>query len=196
MSRRTFCAAAASGALLGMTGCAISEMGRYPWRDYDEHVDALLISANGNDLVVLGQQFHYVFTNVPMIAKVISSSFHRQVTVRFGVFYVAANNQVSGGYVLTAPASLSAGQTEEATRLGYIRGPSGVLTLEGRLAGTRYAGTKINLDGQNTLTRSHDISVKESVDGHAPSATPLTQSGDGKLHLFQFLLVFLFLWAS
>ncbi len=196
MSRRAFCATTASGALLGLSGCSILSAGRYPWRHYDEHVDALLISANGNDLVVLGQQFHYVFTNVPTISKLIASSFHGQVRVQFSQFQVNAKNRVIGGYTLTAPDTLTAAQVDEANRLGYVRGPGGVLTLNGTLVGTRHAGITLKLDGVNALKRSHDISVQEAIDGNAPSATPLSQSGNGKLYLFEFLLVVLFLWAS
>ncbi len=186
------CRAALIAALFLAGGCVTSEL--YKTRDYTETLDAVMVSADEQWMVVLTPDHHYVFPLPDVLRKTFAAEFHEQVGARFDGFHVGATQGVSGQYRLYIK---NASEVDRAAALaaGY-QAEDGLLVFEETIAGTRYAANGLRVDESmqtQGLNQRYQIRVEESLRPHLLGlrtlVTPLAVMADGLLVIFSVPLV-------
>ena len=173
-------------------GCITSAVvgGGSNYDTYTEKAGSVLISADGKTLAVIGKEFHYLFDAPEAIKAVLQPELREVVEVSFFTFKVDANQRIAGGYVLRIGKNASPGQKDKALAAGFKANPSGDLSLNGTLAGTRYAANGIEATAASQKLRKEytiSVSVEKSAGAKAASTagkvllTPITLAADGVL---------------
>lgn len=157
---------------------------------YTETVDSVLVSADGKTLAVLGKDHHYLFDAPEAIKLLLQSDLRDVVEASFHTFSVDANQRISGGYFLRLGKDASPEQKEKAVAAGFKPLPTGALTYNGSLNGTRYAANGIQATAPSQKLRKTytiQISAEKSAGAKAASTagklllTPITLAADGVL---------------
>ena len=159
---------------------------------YTETVDSVLVSADGKTLAVLGQDYHYLFDAPPAIKLLLQPDLRDAVDVSFHAFSVDANQRIAGGYFLRLGKNASPEQQEKAMAAGFKALPSGELSYNGTLNGTRYAANGIQATAAaQKLRKTYTINISAEKTAGAKAAskagklllTPITLAADGVLIL-------------
>lgn len=161
-------------------------------RRYTEQVAQLLISQDRKQLVVLGDQYHYVFEAPADLLRLLESTLHARLSAAIGPFHVALDGSTQGGYRVFLPADLSADERELAQSLGFLaaEAPSTGWALERALKGKRYVvgNTFRAARSPHTLNRSYSVAVEaEEAPGQRTVeqlATPVAIASDGVLLIY------------
>lgn len=186
------CRAALIAVLFLAGGCVTSEL--YKTHEYTETLDAVMVSADEQWMVVLTPDHHYVFPLPEAVRKTFSAEFHEQVGARFDGFHVNALQGVSGQYRLYLK---NASEVDRAAALaaGYYA-EGNLLIFEESIAGTRYPANGLRVDETmqaQALNQRYQISVEESLRPHLLGlrtlVTPLAVMADGLLVIFSVPLV-------
>jgi hypothetical protein len=129
------------------------------WLLYDGFVSSVLLSQNGETLVIVGDAYHYIFDAPNAIAKTLSSNFRQFVAAEFGIFDVDLSQKITASYKL----SIRPERTEEARKsamlAGFTENLEGILVFEGALNGTRYSANHVMV---SALGREYVFVVTES----------------------------------
>ena len=170
-----------------LVGCT-SEMHRKAdaWKpSYIENVSSLLISSDGEKLVFIGKDFHYIFDSPKQIGKVLKSSVHQYVTAKFGNFRLHEDNHIVGAVTLVLSKSTPMGLRPEATELGFAKKVKEPV-LRVVLLGTRYkANNEIPKLNEEKLNKTYEVIIEEKpgalTQAATIAATPITLAADGVL---------------
>lgn len=186
--------AALIAALFFAGGCVTSKL--YESRDYTEKLDAVMLSADQQWMVVLTPDHHYVFPLPRVLRETFSAGFRAKVSASFEEFSVSSAQRVSGQYRLQVSGA-NAAERAAALAAGY-RAVDHTLVFDGQITGTRYAANGLRVDEslrQQTLNRGYRIKVNESLAPHLVAlrtmVTPLAVMADGMLVIFSVPLVLL-----
>lgn len=184
-------------AVLWLAGCVTSELYRNSGSRYREPVDQVMVSTDGQWLVVLTTQYHYIFAMPEVLRETFAADFYPQVEANFKGFEINSSDRISGTYRLQLSAQAAEAQQRAAQAIGYSRDGEQVV-FEGRLRGQRYASNGIGVDQSllhRRLNQLYYIDVTEKISPQALAArtlvTPLTVMADGALVLFSIPLVVL-----
>jgi len=187
-----FYRAALIAALFFAGGCVTSKL--YESRDYTETLDAVMLSADQQWMVVLTPKHHYVFPLPAVLRETFSAGFRTKVSASFDQFSVSSAQRVSGHYRLQI-SDANAAEREAALAAGY-RADDQTLVFDGQITGTRYAANVVRADEslrQQALNRDYRIKVSESLGPHVVAlrtlVTPLAVMADGMLVIFSVPLV-------
>lgn len=159
---------------------------------YTENVDSVLLSADGKTLAVIGKEHHYLFDAPEPLRLLLQSELRDVVQANFRTFMVDAQQRISGTYFLQLGKDATQEQKDEALAAGFKASPSGVLSYNGSLSGTRYAANGIQATTASQKLRKTytiTISAEKSAGSKAASTagklllTPITLAADGVLIL-------------
>ncbi|CAG9183812.1 hypothetical protein LMG23992_05091 [Cupriavidus laharis] len=185
--RRTFLALSAV-ALLSTSGCAtqalMKEANKQEYREYQETISQVLLTADGKKLVILGPTYHYIFDTPDGFAALLDSPLHPRLAATFSLFRVNVDADVEGrfGLVLNNP---SDDERQAASDLGF-KGPQTGVKRYFDLRGKRYAAGNFSMPASaKTLNQSYRIDVREALPKGGRQAlvlmTPVTMAVDGVL---------------
>ncbi len=190
--------------LLGLAGCASQSpnasdelsaanpaAARKP-RIYTEQVASLLISQDRKQLVVLGDQYHYVFEAPADLLRLLESTLKPRLSAAIGPFHVALDGSTQGGYQVFLPPDLSEDEAELAQSLGFAKSasetPGWFLTRP--LQGKRYVvgNTFRAARSPHLLNRAYTVTV-EALEAPGQKtveqlATPVAIASDGVLLIY------------
>lgn len=187
--RRHLLAMSVAGIAGLMNGCVTSAL--FKTSAYTERVSSVLISEDNTKLVVIGQNYHYIFEAPKVLVKTLQARFHKNVSAEIGSFGVDANGKVSGVLTLVLDGRASEQDRQDALALGYT---SKLLKSDSKyaseyrfeLTGARYkaGGVEPKLIAQKlNTTYSVYVTVAPSAFEQAGKVllTPVTVGIDGIL---------------
>lgn len=154
---------------MGIVGCTSSAIRR---ESYKESVSSVLISADGKSLVVMTQNFHYIFKTTPTLVQALKGSFHEFLVARFSDFRVVASGGITGNVSLGLLASAPDDAVEDAVKAGFSRTPKGALFVS-RLEGMRYQPGEIQPLETYKLNQSYEIEVLSEQRVETVTMTPV-----------------------
>ena len=182
---------------LGMTGCMTHELRTMARSDssYTEEVTSILMSEDGENIVFIGNDYHYVFDAPVELSNSLRSSFRKSLFAKFKEFRVDTHNQVVGKVTIVLDESASQDDKNEAIKIGYEERPISP-TLELSILGKRYSSGNVTIDRSGyKLNYTYQVKVLEergSLEKAAlTAATPITVLADGALFLIAVPLVIL-----
>lgn len=179
--------------VLSIGGCFTPML--YKPGTYDEAALAFLVTEDGARLVVLGEQYHYIFDDVsPSLREILLSPFNlRTVVVAvLANFYVDSDNVVTGDYYLSLSSDASDEQRKRAVAAGFAL-PT--YFLSGHLKGVRYSAKGFPLPSHTQIfAQRHEAQVRaERSKTTKILLTPVTVAADGVLILGGLALLLLIL---
>ena len=182
--RRLILLSGVMGAAGLLTGCLTNAL--FKNEEYTEDVSSVLISQDGETLVVIGKEHHYVFEAPRVIVQTLRSSFHASVVGAFGRFSVDSDGQTSGQYRLLLRKSAGEQDRADALAVGYESSEDGQLSFSGELRGVRYSAGGVRLPATaEKLNNTYRvlISAEQSTAKKAAKSllTPITVAVDGAL---------------
>lgn len=137
---------------------------KFIWGDksYREQINQFFIGADGRYVAMLGDEYHYVFSDNSGILKTILS-FKQQGVLTINVakshLKLYENNDVKGTLVMDGPFSiLDREDAKTLTRLGFKPDRHDRITVEMELTGRRYAAKYLNQNLAKVNT-SHVITI-------------------------------------
>jgi hypothetical protein len=185
MARKDFLKGALSSlTVLSVSGCFTPML--YEARPYNETASSFLVTEDGSRLVVLGEQYHYIFDDIsPSLKGILLSPLNLRTVVAATLanFYVNSDNVVTGDYSLLLSAEASDEQRKSAIRAGFVP-PD--LSLEGHLKGVRYSAENFPFSAAQTQLFAHRYTAIVRAERSKTAKillTPVTIAADGVLIL-------------
>lgn len=118
------------------SGCASKLTNEF---DYEERFDSLSISAAGDILVILGEQFDYVLRPPQPLIAALHSDLRRMLSASFLKFELDSPRDIKGEWNLVYLVKNSDEKAISLTRaLGFTSDGAGRYVLKGSIEGTRY----------------------------------------------------------
>jgi hypothetical protein len=179
--------------LLLLAGCATPGTGGPRPYSYRESVASIYVSQDRKSLVVLGDQYHYIFGVPPRLLEFLSSPLRPHFYPVFEGFFVEENRHISGSLYLTLtlrPADMSPEEKELAAGLGMRLPPgesgyevygSGYISLKG----DRFRANPmvVRHSAPDKLNQTYDINIGVRITQEQRQAelaqSPINQIGDG-----------------
>ena len=182
---------------IGTAGCMTYELRKMAKNDrsYSEEVTSVLMSEDGENIVFIGDDYHYIFDAPLELINSLSSSFRKSLFAKFKDFRVDIQSQVIGTVTIYLDESASQEDKNEAIKIGYEKRPDGP-ALELTIFGKRYNSGDVTIDNEGyRLNYTYQVKVLEergSLEKAAlTAATPITVLADGALWLVGVPLVIL-----
>jgi hypothetical protein len=176
---------------------------KYIWGDksYQERINQFFIGVDGRYVVLIGENYHYIFTdNSAVLKEVLSLSQQNVLAIDSKKTHLKldSKNEIKGDFVIEGPASLLPFQDLQILRsYGFFPDKNDNILIKTKLTGRRYAARYL---GQNvsSLKSPHVLSVYYSdsnlVKGVGKAAiTPIAVTLDavlliGKVAIYPFSL--------
>ena len=181
----------------GLTGCMTHDLRTMVKSDssYSEEVTSILMTKDGENIVFIGDDYHYVFDAPLELSDSLRSSFRKSLFAKFKDFRVDIQNKVVGTVTLTLDESASQDDKNEAIKIGYEKRPDGP-ALELTIFGKRYNSGDVTIDNAGyRLNYTYQVKVLEERGSFEKAAltaaTPITVLADGALWLVGVPLVIL-----
>mgnify|MGYP003704415217 CR=1 FL=1 len=184
--------AAASTLGGGLAGCAskaqVAEV------TYTENVSTLLLSADGKELVVLGEKYHYVFPAPQEIVRLEASPLKTSVVAIIDPFTVQPDGSLGGSYTLEFKPADAAAPEAALAELGFVKEADGRWLFHGALSGKRYliGNTLKQWRSQEKLQRTYTVTVRDLQSAHDRAAdklmSPVALASDGVFLIYFVLL--------
>lgn len=183
-------------ALLGTSGCAtkalMEQANKSEYRQYEETVSQVLVTADGKKLAVLSSTYHYIFDAPEGFAELLDSRIHQKLSAKFGLFQVNASGDVEG--LLTLVLSNPSDDERIASSAFGFTGSSTTIRRAIQMRGKRYSAGDFSMPASlKSLNQSYNVQVREELPKGGRQAlvlmTPLTMAVDGVLVLFAIPLV-------
>lgn len=190
MRRRKMMGLSAGLPLLGLSGCITARM--HEERTYSEKLLGVLISADKKSLVVVGEQYHYIFTAPSQVVAALDPQLQPGIeAASFQGFRVSANNSIEGRLLLQTRRDATPAQLLAARQAGFEE-RGGRMTAEALMQGNRYAvRDRMPLPLQK-LNRDYYVRVSEEASEATrvlkAAATPVTVAADGLFFIGAVLL--------
>ncbi|MBN3788244.1 hypothetical protein [Burkholderia sp. Ac-20353] len=193
-TRRRLLTAGMVAGSLALSGCFTRDLYEKKDKKYIESVSAFMITEDGKKLVVLGDQYHYIFDLPEQLRPVLMSSYRKSLRSSFYSFH-ADGSSVTGHYRTALPQDASAADRQAAVADGFAETKNGVV-LDGEISGKRYTANGF-APMQNTAAQAfnerYQVFITEPLSafdkGLRLLATPVTVAADGVLVLGGIVLV-------
>ena len=159
---------------------------------------SFLVTEDGSKLVVLGEQYHYIFADIsPSLTQVLGSQLRTVVAADLSNFRVTRDNVVTGDHTLHLSEQASDEQRRSAVEAGFVSpGP----TLSGHVNGVRYSAEGFpSPPVTQRFTRPYVVSITEEGESHVAAKillTPLTVAADGVIALGTVVLLLLLVYVG
>ncbi|AYQ38499.1 5-formyltetrahydrofolate cyclo-ligase [Burkholderia aenigmatica] len=192
MKRRTFLALPAAAASGMLAGCADFGPVTKAWMKdstYDETLSTFLITADGKQLVVLGQKYHYIFEMPPGLATVLTAPYRPKIHTAFNGFETHGDT-ITGRYAMRldySDAPTGSDVRERALADGFKQ-ESGYLASKGTISGKRYLPNDVTPSSvPQAFNRPYHVTVTDKLTavGHGAklALSPIAMAADGALGL-------------
>lgn len=192
MKRRTFLALPAVAASGILAGCADFGPATKAWMkdsEYDETLSTFLITADGKQLVVLGQKYHYIFEMPPGLATVLTAPYRPKIHTAFNDFETHGD-AITGRYTmrLDYPDAPTGSDVRERALADGFKKDHGYLTSEGTISGKRYLPNDVTPSSvPQAFNRPYHVTVTDKLTavGHGAklALSPIAMAADGALGL-------------
>ncbi|WP_235995753.1 MULTISPECIES: 5-formyltetrahydrofolate cyclo-ligase [Burkholderia] len=192
MKRRTFLALPAVAASGMLAGCADFGPATKAWMkdsEYDETLSTFLITADGKQLVVLGQKYHYIFEMPPGLATVLTAPYRPKIHTAFNDFETHGD-AITGRYTmrLDYPDAPTGSDVRERALADGFKKDHGYLTSEGTISGKRYLPNDVTPSSvPQAFNRPYHVTVTDKLTavGHGAklALSPIAMAADGALGL-------------
>lgn len=191
MNRRLFLLYGTTTACAALGGCVTPAL--FKDKEYNEKITSFMISADGKKLVVLGEQYHYIFDMPEKLLPVLKSDYRTHLNSSFDGFHVDGS-VVTGYYSLRLRDNAPTEERQQATADGFKSILHGELYFSGDIQGTRYSAAdfeqKLTAQSFNQDYLVHVTETLSPLDkGVRMLATPITVAADGALLLGGVLLI-------
>ncbi|MGU7773944.1 hypothetical protein ACV229_27665 [Burkholderia sp. MR1-5-21] len=188
MMRRRLLAAGMIASSFALSGCFTSDLYERKDKQYLESVSAFMITEDGKQLVVLGEQYHYIFDMPDKLRPVLLSGYRKSLRSSFYSFY-ADGSAVTGRYQTALPRNASA-ETQQAAAADGFKDDGNGLALNGEISGKRYSANgfaQVQKTAALPFNERYQVSITEPLSafdkGLRLLATPVTVAADGVLVL-------------
>lgn len=183
MRRRQLLSLAAGLPLASLGGCITSQM--HQDRQYNEILRGVLISADKKTLVVVGDEYHYIFDAPRALLAVLDPELQPGIeAASFQSFTVDAANRIRGKLVLRTRQDATPAQRQRAVVAGFVSSDMRMV-IELPMQGERYASRGDAPLPMQKLNRDYAVSVTEEAGPGKKmlkaAATPVTVAADGVL---------------
>ena len=176
-----------------------------PTKSYQEKVETFLMSEDKEQLIVIGEKYHYIFPTNDVLKFITQwPDKKQQVKASFSTFRVQLDQSLAGSYTLFIRDSRKL--SPEAKQLLISKGffdnkSSNTLRYHGGLAGKRYLANEVRVPETLKLNKQYTIQIIENDTVSAGEVakrialTPLAVAADGLLilggaPLLLFVLIF------
>jgi hypothetical protein len=130
---------------------------------YDEQFSSLMVASDRSKVVVLGQQYHYVFDMPSMLDKSLSAGFRKQLSgAVISGFTIGKGGKTLGYFRLQLSKAATEADINEARALGYQTAKSGSIYSTLFVSGTRYKATPLGEDAPTLLNETYHVRIADS----------------------------------
>lgn len=183
-SRRRFMVSGSVGVASLITGCITPKL--YEADRYTETVSSILVSEDGNKIVVMTKAYHYIFDAPKVITMTLSAPYHKSVSAEFGTFKVDTFRNTTGEFTLLLDENATEAEQQQAISAGFKHDKTGKIRAEGTLTGVRYDANNISpTHDSQKLNNEYQVFVIAQQSFAEKSAktlaTPVTLTLDGIL---------------
>ncbi len=146
--KKTFIKVFLCAALVFLPGCIT----KFLWGDksYEEKIEQFFIGSDGRYVVLIGESYHYVFTDNSGVLKEVLSLRQQgilSIDVKKTYLKVDDKNDIQGDFAVSGPFSILAFEDRQILRsLGFAPDRDDNITVKVKLSGRRYAARYL---GQN-----------------------------------------------
>lgn len=183
MRRRNFTGLALALPWVPLSGCVTTAM--HEEHVYAERLLGVLISADRQSLVVVGEKYHYIFSAPPQVLAALDEQLQPGIeAASFQSFRVTPDHKIQGKLVLQTKRDASPAQVAQARQAGFEQ-RSGRWVAEAPMRGERFTprpGAPLPLQ---KLSQAYEVRVTEAPSGAVralkAAATPVTVAADGVL---------------
>lgn len=160
-------------------------------KSYSETFYSYYVSEYGNDLVFIGEKYHYVFNRASEIAEIAKPEWKDKLLIDEINLSTNKDNEVKGDIKLMVSKSIETLKDKEIARLikyGFIFevGKNGIMVLKKKITlnGIRYEPeVKVDRDNKDHFTRSHTSKIKYELNSgekvKKALITPIAVAADG-----------------
>lgn len=185
-----------------IVSCTKATKALWSGHKYDERVGGFFITENADKLVVIGEQYHYVFKLDTGLRNILSSPKRKELKPKFRMFKVDDENRIKGSYTLFYTNRDDSADEWLITK-GFKKGghhPGGVVyRFNGKLEGVRYAAGK-SVTSQIKFSKDYFVKVEQpsSMLGTAGKviATPVAIAADGVMTIGGTVMFIMFATTS
>jgi len=146
--------------LISLTSCITQALWRDPY--YEERVGQFFVGSDGRYTVLIGEQFHYVFTENSRLLKEVLSLWQRDLlTIDNDKTHLTldSDNNITGNITSKVPFSLLPPEDQYALQsFGFRPDRNDEVTLTVEVRGRRYAAKYLGSDIA-ALNRAHNIRI-------------------------------------
>jgi len=160
-------------------------------KNFVEEVSTFLITQDGQSLIVVGKQHHYIFTANDTLKFVLGWAEKKRVKANFDHFTISSDQTMYGSYSLTVNMdnSLSVAAKNELLKHEFKQEQKqNTLTYRGSVNGVRYLAGDVTIPATLQLNQKYTIQMTEHYASTSAAIqrvllTPLALVGDGLLIL-------------
>ena len=137
---------------------------RAKMHSFKEEVKTFLITENGQQLIVVGKEHHYIFPASDMLKFILPWSEKNRVKASFSSFRIKTDQSLSGTYNLTIrnTENLSPEIHQELIAKGFADNKAlKILTYHGMLRGKRYLANDVKVPETMQLNTKYTINMRE-----------------------------------
>ena len=159
----------------------------YKNHSFTEEVSSFLITKEGNKLIAIGKEHHYIFETNEVLKFILQWSERKQVKASFSNFNIKTDQSLSGSYHLII--SLNNTLTPEIKALLIAKGFTenialNILDYHGKLQGERYLADNVKIPATMLLNKKYTIHMVEETSMSGGLAkrillTPIAVAADG-----------------
>jgi hypothetical protein len=130
---------------------------------YNEQFSSLMVASDRSKVVVLGQQYHYVFDMPSMLDKSLSAGFRKQLSgAVIRDFTISQGGKTLGYFRLQLSKAATEADINEARALGYQTTKEGLIYSTLLVSGTRYKATPLGEDAPTLLNETYHVRIADS----------------------------------
>lgn len=138
----------------------------YKNHSFKEEVSSFLITKEGNKLIVIGKEHHYIFETNEVLKFILQWSERKRVKASFSNFNIKTDQSLSGSYHLIIP--LNNRLTPETKALliakGFIENTAlNILDYHGKLQGERFLADNVKIPSTMQLNKKYSLHMIEET---------------------------------
>lgn len=151
-------------------------------RYYDETFSSVMVASDHSKVVVLGQQYHYVFDMPQILDQSLKAGFRKNLRgAVIREFHVSGGGNTLGYFRLQLSPDATQADISEAHAMGYQTTKDGLIYYTLLVTGKRYAATTPADNHQTTLNQTYHVRIADSQLASAQMAalSPVIVLGGG-----------------
>ncbi len=148
--------------------------------NYKEKISSILVTEDGKKMLIIGQDYHYIFNVNPQILSTIKADYRTQVTASIDRFFVANDQTTTGRIHLSLNKDASPEFAQAAAAAGYHCSENLGCKVSPYIRGVRYKAKALPLGVTEKLKKEYVVDVTyHGSPGAKVLLTPVTVVADG-----------------